>query len=1229
MFLITSEAFFWKNTRIFERPNTKNEAMAKTAFQFYIFLFSCFAICSLNLNAQTTSQTSFGKNRVQYHRQFDDWSLYETANFTTYWYGDARNVAHSALQMAEFDFPAVQQLLEHQVTEKIEILVFSDLTDLKQSNIGEDDVFLLSSGETKVVGNKVFVFFDGNHRHLRAQLREGIAAVLINSMLYGANLQEIVSNAVLLNLPAWYTIGLTAYCGEEWSPEQDDRLRDLLQTGRYKAFDKLAREHPRFAGHAFWHYISNHFGPGTVSNLLYLTRINRSVDNGFFYILGSGYKRTTDAMLDHYKKLYREEARGQKTPDEAGKVVVKNRKKLPLYQLRISPDGKKIAWASNDIGKWKVYVQDLETGKRKRVLKGGSRNALQATDYNYPHIAWNPDNQRLAVLYERRDKPRLASIDLVAKKKEISDLSPEFQRVFSMDFISPNDIALSAAVKGQSDLFVYRTITRQTERLTNDFWDDLDASVATIDGRKSLLFSSNRNTDTLSFQRLDTILPIANFDIFLFDLESRSPELVRITDTPLFDERNPIGLDTAHFAFLSDESGIFNRKAGKLEPFVAYHQAVVYLKDGAEVKALDESQPTEWPLSRILTFLAPLDTVLLNIDSTQIDSIRSFPIYKKKPRVWNLTNYDSNILEQHSSLRSGRTVEKLKRGKKVLFYQKKVDPGMPALAKTTRWREQTLRAAGLPIPPQPPLEAASQTSEKHPAGRDDLTLSPTNPDSLPYIEPGWLIQIPDYLAVPGLPREDSQGRPTEDPDEKIDPANGINTDSMVLTPPRRPLKKPSTQFGKNGEIVRFYSFKIIPYRLRFRTDYVSTTMDNNQLFEGLQLYEGPQSRLQQPPPGVLLRANFKDLLENYVVEAGFRLPTTFNGAEYYLWMDDKKKRMDKRYVLYRRTLVTSRLRGPTSSPSLPPDFQERTNTLMGQYELRYPLDVFTSLRATFALREDKVRALSSDPVTIATPDRAEQRASIRLAAVFDNSVDVDLNLKTGTRAKIYTDVVKGFAFNTEPDWSLKLNNGFMTVVGFDARHYQMLDRRSQLAVRVAGATSFGSERMLYILGGVDNWVFPKFNENITLPADDGFAYQAPAVNLRGFKQNIRNGNTFALMNAELRIPVFKYFFKKPVIGNFWRNFQIVGFFDAGTAWQGKSPYSFDNPINTKFLIRPTQGPVISTMKVNYFRDPIVVGYGAGVRSVIFGLYLRADYAWGIESRQIQKPLLHIALGTDF
>ena len=1205
--------------------------MTKTAFYTCILRFFCFAIGGLTfLPAQTTSQTSFGKNRVQYNRQIDEWMLYETSNFVTYWYGDARNIAQSALQTAEFDFPVVQQLLEHQMTEKIEMLVFSDLTDLKQSNIGEDDLFQIKAGETKVVGNKVFVYYDGDHNHLRAQIREGVAGVLLNSMLFGANLQEIVQNAVLLNLPGWYTNGLTAYCGEEWSTDIDNQLRDVIQSGKYKNFDKLAKDYPRLSGHAFWNYIGLHFGRGTVSNLLYLTRINRSIDAGFLYVLGNGYRRTTDSMLDYYRKRYREEAKSTRTPDPGGLIVTKNKKKLPFYQLKISPDGRRIAWVSNDIGKWRVWLQDLETGKRKLLFKGGVRNALQTTDLNYPQIAWNPDNQRLAVLYERRDVPRLALLDLTTGKRELSDLSPEFQRVFSMEYVTQADIAFSAAVRGFSDLFIYHTVTRQTERLTQDFWDDLDASVTTLDGHKGILFASNRLTDTLSNERLDTILPIGRFDIFFFDLDQRSTELIRITNTTLFDERNPIGIDSAHFAFISNENGIHNRQAGHLEPYIAYNQAIIYLKDGSEVKALNTRQPGEWPPERALVFLAPLDTVMKNIDSTQIDSIRYSPVFKKRALNWNQTNLDRNIASQHLSFRTGRLVQAMSREGKMLFYSQKIDPKTVAPVRITRYRELTYHDAGLPLPPQPVLDDSSQAPDKQNSEPDNSNQI-VRPDTLRSIEPGWLFQLPEHLAVTppaGRPetKEPAQvNEPEEEPEEDEDKSDDIGVIRMQPAP-RRPLKQEKTllEFGKNNSVIRFNPSQITPYRLKFRTDYISTSLDNNLLFEGLDSYAG-SPEFQTPPPGILLKANFKDLLENYVVEAGFRLPTTFDGAEYYLWFDDKKHRIDKRFALYRKTVVNNLGQQPPGTPLNEPPLQVRTNTILGQYEMRYPFDAFFSLRGTATIRQDKSILLSSNKATLEEPDYAEQRMSVRLAAVYDNTVDVDLNLRTGSRAKFFVELVKRFEFNTQPDWSFRFNKGFMTVIGLDARHYQLLDRRSILAVRLAAATTFGSEKILYYLGGVDNWIFPKFNNNIPIPQGNDFAYQTLAANLRGFDQNIRNGNSFALINTELRVPIFKYFSKKPVMGNFWRNFQLVGFFDVGTAWEGNNPYGGDNPINIVYLYNP---PTVA-VKVNYFRDPLVAGYGFGARALIFGMYIRADYGWGIETRVVQKPIFHVALGTDF
>jgi outer membrane translocation and assembly module TamA len=112
------------------------------------------------------------------------------------------------------------------------------------------------------------------------------------------------------------------------------------------------------------------------------------------------------------------------------------------------------------------------------------------------------------------------------------------------------------------------------------------------------------------------------------------------------------------------------------------------------------------------------------------------------------------------------------------------------------------------------------------------------------------------------------------------------------------------------------------------------------------------------------------------------------------------------------------------------------------------------------------------------------------------------------------------------------------------------------------------------------------------------------------------------MNNELRVPVFRYLLRNP--RPFFRNFQLVGFFDAGTAWSGPSPFTEESPLNTSTY---TNGPV--TVKVNFFRDPIVYGYGAGARLMLFGYFLRVDRAWGVETRNVQDPRWFISLGTDF
>ena len=90
-----------------------------------IFCFSSNLITGQNL------QTTFGKNRIQYHDDFDAWWLYETENFVTHWYGKSRYIGQTVMQMAEYDYYEIQNILEHRINDKIDIIVFVDESDVK------------------------------------------------------------------------------------------------------------------------------------------------------------------------------------------------------------------------------------------------------------------------------------------------------------------------------------------------------------------------------------------------------------------------------------------------------------------------------------------------------------------------------------------------------------------------------------------------------------------------------------------------------------------------------------------------------------------------------------------------------------------------------------------------------------------------------------------------------------------------------------------------------------------------------------------------------------------------------------------------------------------------------------------------------------------------------------------------------------------------------------------
>ena len=162
------------------------------------------------------------------------------------------------------------------------------------------------------------------------------------------------------------------------------------------------------------------------------------------------------------------------------------------------------------------------------------------------------------------------------------------------------------------------------------------------------------------------------------------------------------------------------------------------------------------------------------------------------------------------------------------------------------------------------------------------------------------------------------------------------------------------------------------------------------------------------------------------------------------------------------------------------------------------------------------------------------------------------------------------------------------------------------------------------MGAVDNWLPAKFNEHTPVDREQNYAYQTLATNLRGFDQNIRNGNSFAVINSEIRFPVVRYFANHPIKSDLLNNFQIVGFGDIGTAWTGLHPYSDDNFLYTNTIDQP---PLHISVKVQ--KEPIVGGFGFGARTRLLGYFIRADLAWGVEDYVVQSPIFYFSLSLDF
>ena len=1146
-----------------------------------IFFLACFAFSLLPfVSGAQVNAVEFGKNRVQF-KKFK-WSYYQTKNFNVYYAQGGEELAKFIAQSAEKELPQIETAAEYSLQRRANIVVYNNYADFQQSNIGLGFDWQNTSGQTKLVNNKMAVYFDADHAKLRTQIRTGIARVLTDNVLFGDDLGEFASNQALLDLPKWLTDGYAAYLAENWSTDLDDELKNEILSGNYKNFNRFVFAKPEIAGHGFWYFIEEKYKKENVTFLLYLARIYKNLNKASVQICKKKFKDLLAEFMEYQdEKYYKDVTKRKAYPKGSYIEGFDINKKTDYFRFNVNPNKKSRSYVVTQYRKGIVRVLYNDEDVNKTLLKIGARTQLNEINPNYPIVAWDPKGTRITVIYTEEGKIRMFVYDIVTRVKYFKlDLTQYFDLVQDVNYMyNSNTLLISAVKNGHTDIYTFDLQKEKARQITNDVYDDRDASFVTFPNKTGVLFASNR--PNASARGGDTSLPSDNhYNIFLITDFGDKPELNQITQLSHLkygDARMPSQYNVNHFTFVSDENGIGNRYAGFFTT----------KKEGLDTLVLIGSDILRNPSAK------EVDSALRVNRKTDVDSVAVVSVSSDSAYTFPITNYESRLYESRTAGDNDQVSEVTRQTDEKVLYKLKIN-------------EDALRRRN--VTAQPTEYMKKKMSEYNAKG----TIKTPAP------------------AADTAKKEDDFFQ-SEYANEKKEKKEGGQT-------------VPGIQESDNESVLK--SMKHFPYKPpKFYVENGAFGFNNSVLINRYEPYfgrnqQGPIQLNGSTPLNGLVRIGTSELMEDLKITGAYKISTNLKNNEWFVNFQNLRKRVDWGFSYYRNSQSIGIELDTSGTGSFVVPGKMYTNLYQGN--ISYPFDVNRSIRFTTGIRSDKVVVSAIDKaITLEAPDDKTLYSVSRLEYVYDNTLNPAMNIWNGMRYKVY------FDWNMQINKVLQADGPNTFNLGFDARYYHSIFQNFIWAGRAAGDFSFGNQKILYFLGGVDGWMMfgpnikPKdgsdryfiTSESNKPAADQTYAFQSLAVNMRGFKQNIANGNNALVFNSEFRLPVFSTLLKRTINNAFLRNFQVVQFIDLGTAWNGQynklsRPTISYNIDPTAPPYPPTQGPITVTVKAGGI-GPFAGGYGFGVRSMLLGYFLKLDAAWQMNGIFKGKPQLYFAMGLDF
>ncbi len=532
------------------------------------------------LNAQ-----SFGQNKVQYV-DFD-WSFIQTPHFDVYYYDDQLDLAEFAAEVAEESYEQISIHLRWDLKKRVSIMVYNSHNEFQQTNIVSTYMREGIGGVTELFKNRVVFPFEGNYEQFRHVIHHELVHAIINDMMYGGRMQNVISSRTKIRVPIWSNEGLAEYLSSDWDTKADMVMRDISVHERMPSVKELNYFMAYKGGQSLWRFIAGKYGREKIGDVFRSMKKTQNDEKGYESALGMNYDDLTKQWHKYLKKEYWPDVKDRDPLEDISEKLTDHKKLNNFYNVSpsISPDGSMVAVLSDENGYFDIQILDAMTGKKiKKLVKGNRSIDFEELKWLQPGLSWSPDSKKIVLAAKAGKGDVLHVVDVESGKSKKYEIG--IDAVFSAAWNpKKNEIAFIGQSGVSSDVYIFNLDDESISKLTNDIFSDAYPSWNS-DGTE-IAFVSDRG-DRADGSIVGSIYDhdYSQTDIYIVDRSTR--EIKRVTQTD-YNETHPVWASTANSLFYTaDYNGVWN----------LFHHPMDDVSEG-----LDDGSNVGYPITNVLTGL--------------------------------------------------------------------------------------------------------------------------------------------------------------------------------------------------------------------------------------------------------------------------------------------------------------------------------------------------------------------------------------------------------------------------------------------------------------------------------------------------------------------------------------------------------------------------------------------------------------------------------------------------